>query len=130
MRAGAPDRIVVANRLATLKFNLVYGPVLTDVLTRCTGYTGRPPLSPRWAFRPWISSDIWRSGGEVRYAVTQFRDRGIPASALVLRRRSTLTLSQRQLRSDAPPQRIASDRSAAQIKVPTTNVTSRCSFGV
>ena len=26
---------------------------------------------------------MWRSGGEVRYAVTQFRDRGIPASAFV-----------------------------------------------
>jgi hypothetical protein len=39
MRAGAPDRIVVANRFATLKFNVVYGPVLTDVLTR---YTGTP----------------------------------------------------------------------------------------
>src|SRR5438132_1098023 len=44
---------------------------------------GRPPLSPPWAFGPWISSDIWRSGGEVRYAVTQFRDRGIPASVFV-----------------------------------------------
>ena len=25
-----------------LKFNVVYGPKLTDVLTRYTGYTGRP----------------------------------------------------------------------------------------
>src|SRR5882724_9923765 len=31
----------------------------------------------------WISSDVWRSGGEVRYAVEQFRIRGIPASAFV-----------------------------------------------
>lgn len=83
MRAGTPDRIVIANRFATLKFNLVYGPALTDVLTRYTGYTGRPSLPPPWVFGPWISSDIWRSGGEVRYAVTQFRDRGIPASAFV-----------------------------------------------
>jgi alpha-D-xyloside xylohydrolase len=83
MGAGAPDRFVAANRFATLRVNLVYGPALTDVITRYTGYTGRPALPPPWAFGPWISSDIWRSGGEVRYAVTQFRDRGIPASAFV-----------------------------------------------
>lgn len=83
MRAGAADRFVVTNRFSTLRVNLVYGPALTDVLTRYTGYTGRPPLPPPWAFGPWISSDIWRTGGEVRYAVTQFRDRGIPASAFV-----------------------------------------------
>ena len=40
-------------------------------------------MPPPWAFGPWISSDIWRSGGEVRYAVTQFRERNIPASAFV-----------------------------------------------
>ena len=83
MRAGAPNRFVVTNRFSTLRFNLVYGPALTDVLTRYTGFTGRPPLPPPWAFGPWISSDIWRSGGEVRYAVTQYSDRGIPASAFV-----------------------------------------------
>ena len=83
MRASAADRFVVTNRFSTLRFNLVYGPALTDVLTRYTAITGRPPLPPPWAFGPWISSDIWRTGGEVRYAVTQFRDRGIPASAFV-----------------------------------------------
>jgi alpha-D-xyloside xylohydrolase len=83
MRAGAPDRYVITNLFSTLRFNVVYGPKLADVLTRYTGYTGRPPLPPPWAFGPWISSDIWRSGGEVRYAVTRFRDRGIPASAFV-----------------------------------------------
>ena len=65
------------------RFNVVYGPALTDVLSRYTGLTGRPALPPPWAFGPWISSDIWRDGGEVRYAVTKFRERGIPASAFV-----------------------------------------------
>ena len=83
MRAGAPDRYVVTNLFGTLRVNIVYGPNLTDVLTRYTAYMGRPALPPAWAFGPWISSDIWRSGGEVRYAVTQFRNRGIPASAFV-----------------------------------------------
>lgn len=81
--AGAPGRFVVANQFGTLRLNLVYGPALTDVLTRYTGYMGRPPLPPPWAFGPWISSDVWLTGGEVRYAVTQFRDRGIPASGFV-----------------------------------------------
>jgi alpha-D-xyloside xylohydrolase len=44
MRAGAPDRFVVTNRFSTLHINLVYGPALTDVLTRYTGYMGRPAL--------------------------------------------------------------------------------------
>jgi len=83
MRAGAPDHYVVTNDFSTLAFNVVYGPKLTDVLIRYTGYTGRPPLPPPWAFGPWISSDVWRNGGEVRYAVTKFRERGIPVSAFV-----------------------------------------------
>jgi alpha-D-xyloside xylohydrolase len=83
MRAGAPNRYLVTNQFGSLRFNVVYGPRLTDVLTRYTAYSGRPYLPPPWAFGPWISSDIWRSGGEVRYAVTQFRNRGIPASGFV-----------------------------------------------
>jgi alpha-D-xyloside xylohydrolase len=83
MRARAANRYVVTNRFGSLRFNIVYGPRLTDVLMRYTGYVGRPALPPPWAFGPWISSDIWRSGGEVRYAVTQFRNRGIPVSAFV-----------------------------------------------
>jgi alpha-D-xyloside xylohydrolase len=83
MRSGTPDRYVITNLFGTLRVNIVYGPKLTDVLARYTSYTGRPNLPPPWAFGPWISSDIWRSGGEVRYAVTQFRDRQIPASAFV-----------------------------------------------
>ena len=83
MRAGAPNRYVITNLFASLRFNIVYGPKLTDVLTRYTANSGRPLLPPAWAFGPWISSDIWRSGGEVRYAVTQFRARGIPVSGFV-----------------------------------------------
>jgi alpha-D-xyloside xylohydrolase len=82
MRA-ASGRYVVTNHFGTLKFNVVYGPALTDVLSRYTALTGRPAMPPPFAFGPWISSDIWRDGGEIKYAVTKFRQRGIPVSAFV-----------------------------------------------
>jgi len=83
MRSGGPKSYIITNQFGSLRFNLVYGPKLTDILIRYSGYSGRPLLPPPWVFGPWISSDIWRSGGEVRYAVTQFRNRGIPASGFV-----------------------------------------------
>jgi alpha-D-xyloside xylohydrolase len=87
MRASRADRYAVTNLASTLRFKVVYGPNLSDVLTRFTAYAGRPFLPPPWVFGPWISADIWRSGGEVRYAVKNFvgnfKKRGIPASAIV-----------------------------------------------
>ncbi|MEY2486186.1 MAG: alpha-D-xyloside xylohydrolase [Verrucomicrobiota bacterium] len=83
MRNGAPDRYTVQNLFSTLKFNVVAGPKLTDVLTRYTGYTGRPYLPPPWVFGTWVSSDIWRTGGEVRYAITKHLQNGIPISVFV-----------------------------------------------
>jgi alpha-D-xyloside xylohydrolase len=82
MRA-AMGRYAVTNLTSNLRFHVVYGPRLTDVVARYTGMTGRPALPPPWAFGAWISSDIWRSGGEVNYAVTKFRAQGIPVSAFV-----------------------------------------------
>src|SRR5262249_43365786 len=83
MLATPRDRAVATQPSPALRLNAVSGPRLADVLSRYTGYAGGPALPPPWAFGPWISSDVWRSGGEVRYAVTQFRQRGIPASAFV-----------------------------------------------
>jgi alpha-D-xyloside xylohydrolase len=83
MRTAARGRYSVTNQASALKFNVVYGPKLTDMPMRYTGMTGRPALPPPWAFGAWIASDIWRTGGEVRYAVTKFRERGIPVSVFV-----------------------------------------------
>jgi alpha-D-xyloside xylohydrolase len=87
MRASHADRYTITNLFSTLRFKVVYGPSLPDVLKRFTAYSGRPFLPPPWVFGPWISSDIWRSGGEIRYAVMNFvgnlKGRGIPASAIV-----------------------------------------------
>ncbi|MDQ3621177.1 MAG: hypothetical protein M3463_01610 [Verrucomicrobiota bacterium] len=83
MRAKNADRFTVTNRFPALKFDLIYGPKLTDVLARFTNTVGRPYLPPPWVFGPWISSDIWRNGGGVRYAATRWRKEGIPASVFV-----------------------------------------------
>lgn len=87
MRATHADRWVISNQSSNVRFNIVYGPSLVDVLKRFTAYTGRPLLPPPWVFGPWISADIWRNGGEVRYAVKNFaqnlKQRGIPVSAFV-----------------------------------------------
>jgi alpha-D-xyloside xylohydrolase len=80
---GDTARYTVTQDGQSLALQLVYGPRLPDVLSRYTGLTGRPRLPPPWAFGPWISSDVWRNGGEARYAVTGFRRRNIPAAAFV-----------------------------------------------
>ena len=73
----------IPDRPGGLALHLVGGPKLTDALSRYTGLAGRPPLPPPWAFGPWISADVWRNGGEVRYVVQKFLERKIPASAFV-----------------------------------------------
>ena len=88
MRKSKPDRYVIEQptippRPGGLALHLVGGPKLTDALSRYTGLAGRPPLPPPWAFGPWISSDAWRNGGEVRYAVQKFLERKIPVSGFV-----------------------------------------------
>src|SRR5712691_3734482 len=88
MRKTSANRFVVSepfipNRSSGLALHLISGPKLTDVLSRYTGLTGRPPLRAPWAFGPWISSHVWRNGGEVMYAVMKFRERQIPVSAFV-----------------------------------------------
>src|SRR5258707_283194 len=93
MRNSALDRYLINNLVGNssfggyvtnaVKFNIVYGPLLPDVLTRYTGYSGRPALPPKWAFAPWMSSDVWHTGGEVRYTISKYRVLGIPGSAFV-----------------------------------------------
>ena len=60
----SPDRFTAHLLYGALAVNLVGGPALADVLGRYTGYSGRAPLPPAWAFGPWMSSDQWRDGGE------------------------------------------------------------------
>lgn len=83
MRAQMNGRYRVSSEAGNLRLNIVYGPQLPDVLMRYTQMTGRPPLPPPWVFGHWISSDVWRSGGEVRYAVSQFGQKKIPSSIFV-----------------------------------------------
>jgi alpha-D-xyloside xylohydrolase len=83
LRTKSRQRYEITSQTRNLRFEVVFGPQLTEVIRRYSGITGRPRLAPPWAFGAWISSDIWRTGGEVRYAVTKFRERQIPVSAFV-----------------------------------------------
>jgi len=83
MRDTTSDRYIVSNLFGSLKFKIVYGPTLTNIMTRFTGYSGRPAMSPPWTFAPWMSSDHWRDGGEVRYVISKLVENGIPGSAFV-----------------------------------------------
>jgi alpha-D-xyloside xylohydrolase len=83
LRFSAADRVIVSNLFGSLKFNLVHGPSLTNVLVRYTAYTGRPEMAPPWAFAPWMSSDHWRDGGEVRYVISKLVERNVAGSAFV-----------------------------------------------
>jgi alpha-D-xyloside xylohydrolase len=83
MRKTFSDRCVVELDHGALRAHLVGGPALTDALSRFTALTGRPALPPPWAFGPWISSDHWRDGGEVRYVASRIRELGLPHSVFV-----------------------------------------------
>ena len=83
MRDTAADRYTITNNYETLGFAVFWGPQLSDVLERYTAVTGRPPRPPAWAFAPWMSSDHWRDGGEVRYVVSRYVEEGIPGSVFV-----------------------------------------------
>lgn len=83
LAAAHADRVAVATAYPRLAWELVGGPTPAAALARYTAATGRPALPPPWAFAPWLSSDHWRTGGEVRYAVTRYRELGIPGSVFV-----------------------------------------------
>jgi len=70
MRTARPIDIPFKIWFGTLNFNVVSGPKLTDVLTRYTGYSGRPYCRRDGYLAPGLI-DIWRHRRRVRYAVTK-----------------------------------------------------------
>ncbi len=85
LRATAADRYVVTNLASHAARSTSWtAPASPTCCSRYTGYTGRPPLPPPWAFGPWISSDVWRDGrrGSLRRHASS-RERGIPGSVFV-----------------------------------------------
>jgi alpha-D-xyloside xylohydrolase len=83
LRAGRDDRWAVTQLGGGLAFHLIGGPTPADALSRWSEIAGRPPTPPAWAFAPWMSTDAWRDGGEIRYVVERYRALGIPGSVLV-----------------------------------------------
>lgn len=84
MGASAPDRYVVADQSAALRCYLIYGPSLTDVLTRHTAIVGRPPLPPAWVFAPWKVRDEYLNDEQVREDVDKMRALDLPLSAVII----------------------------------------------
>lgn len=46
--------------------------------------TGRPPLTPRWAYEPWVWEDQENSARAVRNLVDDYQDRDVPVGAVIL----------------------------------------------
>ena len=46
--------------------------------------TARPPLTPRWAYEPWVWEDEENSARAVRELVDDYQDRDVPVGAVIL----------------------------------------------
>lgn len=55
-----------------------------DMLSQYTNVTGKPKLPPKWAFGPWMSSNIWDSEREVDAQLASTVRHGIPSTVMVL----------------------------------------------
>ena len=82
LRASRADRWIVAQEHPRLAVHLVAGAP-AEALSRWTTIAGRPPAPPAWVWAPWLSSDHWRDGGEIRYVVSTYRALGLPGSVIV-----------------------------------------------
>ena len=69
--------------VGTLAFNVVYGPALTDVLSRYTGLTGRPACRRRLRSGRGSRPTSGATGARSVTPSRKFRERGIPVSAFV-----------------------------------------------
>lgn len=57
---------------------------LKELLREYTGFTGRPPLLPRWAFGLWLTSYPQEDQQKVVNVVRQHRQKDIPLDAIIL----------------------------------------------
>jgi alpha-D-xyloside xylohydrolase len=67
-----------------LEYFIIYGPALTDVLSRYTGLTGRAPVPPFWSFGAWFSRCSYTSAQEVHGIVETMRTRDIGVDVINL----------------------------------------------
>lgn len=67
-----------------LRIYFFAGPFPTDIISRYTSFTGRPPLWPAWVFAPWKSRDVHTSGYEVEEDILRQRKLDLPGSAILI----------------------------------------------
>lgn len=65
-----------------LRYHLIYGENLPDILTGYTGLTGRPTLPPAWSFGLWLSTSFTTNYDENTTSsfIQGMKDRDIPLS--------------------------------------------------
>lgn len=76
VRLATPDDPAVVSircRAGSLVFRLILGHSPAEILTRYTGFAGRPELPPAWVFGPWKSRD-WTT--ETQVTAREDLDRG------------------------------------------------------
>lgn len=57
---------------------------IKEVLKEYADYLGRPPVPPKWAFGPWMSSNGWDCDREVRAQVERTIAEAVPATVIVI----------------------------------------------
>lgn len=68
----------------TLDYYFIYGPALTDIISRYTEITGKPPVPPKWALGLWFICRTQANDREMLDDAYHFRNDGIPCDAIGL----------------------------------------------
>lgn len=65
-----------------LDFFFIYGPNLSEILSRYTDLTGKAPVPPDWSFGFWMSKISYKSEDEVLRLAERFREEEIPCDVI------------------------------------------------
>jgi alpha-glucosidase (family GH31 glycosyl hydrolase) len=89
VQSAPPGLWLCAGRVVLLLALLALSACLPPGLSRLTaqgqpGATPRPPLTPRWAYEPWVWEDELHSDQAVRDLVDGYRQRDIPVGAIIV----------------------------------------------
>lgn len=84
MRRILPDLLVFGAGLLSVMIVVWPSVASTPSLPGQTATSTRPPLTPRWAYEPWVWEDQENSARAVRDLVDDYQDRDVPVGAVIL----------------------------------------------